>query len=163
MLKQTIYSIILIIAFINTQVATATNKEQPIKIQSNHAEFNDASGTALYTGKVTLDQGDRHLKADSLKIIRDQNRIHYLIATGSPAIFNLLDKNNNNGKCTATTIKYFLLEDKIELIGNAEIIKNNDTIKGNHMTYFIEKELLTTQQSSPNQRTTVILNNTGDS
>jgi lipopolysaccharide export system protein LptA len=138
--------------------APKADSEYPIKIQSNQAEFDDGKGTAIYTGDVIVDQGSRHLTAEKLTIYRGEDKkISSMIAIGNPARFQSQpnpQKPVGHGK--AKTIKYYPNEDKADLIEDAELIQEGNTIQGPFLVYFFETGVLKSKNSSK-QRTTVIL------
>lgn len=143
------------LCFATTDLA---DPKQPIKITANNVEFDDKLGTAIYTGNVIAQQGSRHLTAAKLTLYRNnQNKIALIIATGTPAHFQAqpnLNKPINSG--IANTIKYFPQEDKADLIGNATITQEGNSISGPWLIYFFKSGLLKTNFTGK-QRTTVIL------
>ena len=137
---------------------TKPDAEQPLKIESAIVEFNDQNGIATYTDNVVANQGSRHLTADKLIIYRGKNnKIDMIIAIGKPAHFQFQpDPTKPISFGHADTIKHFPNEDKVCLIGNAQLEKDGNIIKGHFLTYFFESGLLRSEPS-PQKRTTVIL------
>lgn len=58
-------------------------------INSKEVEFDNNTGTVLYTKHVTVNNSNSNLKSDSLKLVRDgtNNKIKTMIAYGTPAIY----------------------------------------------------------------------------
>jgi lipopolysaccharide export system protein LptA len=143
-----------------TSSATPPNPDEklPLEIHSDSALFDDKKGTATYFGNVIMNQGSRQVTADTLIIQRSrQGKIEWLIAKGSPAHFQALpepQKPLSFGQ--ANTIKYFPNQDKILLIENAELTQNSDTIRGDHLSYFLSSRILASDPV-PGKRMTVIL------
>lgn len=137
---------------------TIPDAQQPLNIESVHVEFDDQHGTAIYTGFVIADQGSRHLTSDKLTIYRGKdNKIELVIAIGTPAHFqSQQDPNKPIEFGTADTIKYFPNENKVDLIGNASLEQDGNSITGPFLSYFFTTSLLKSE-SSPIQQTTVIL------
>lgn len=140
--------------------ATPQNPDEklPLEIRSDSALFDDKKGTATYYGNVIMNQGSRQVTADTLIIQRSkQGKIEWLIAKGTPAHFQALpepQKPLSFGQ--ANTIKYFPNQDKILLIENAELTQNSDTIRGDHLSYFLSTRVLASDPV-PGKRMTVIL------
>jgi lipopolysaccharide export system protein LptA len=130
----------------------------PVRIESDRAQFDQINGVAVYHGHVVVDQGFRRLLADKLVIERDNNnQIKVMIATGSPARFRSQeDPNRPEGSGKAKTIKYYPGLDKVDLINDAQLTQNGDTISGPFLTYDFSKEILKSK-SSKKQRSTVII------
>lgn len=132
--------------------------EMPVQIQSDQVNFDQKSGIATYTGHVVVEQGSRLLYADKLVIHRGQNnKINLMVATGKPAKFKAHDnKNKPPGSGNAKMIKYYPQLNKVDLLGNATLTQDEDTISGSKLTYnFVTEELQS--NSNQQQRTTVIL------
>jgi lipopolysaccharide transport protein LptA len=137
---------------------THLNAEQPIEIYASTAEFEDKKGTATYKGSVVMDQGNHHLTSDVLVILRDKSgKIESMIATGEPASFHVkpnLDKPELLGH--AKIIEFYPKQDKILLFENAELTQNNETIRGENLTYFLVTHVLLANPVA-GKKTTVIL------
>lgn len=135
-----------------------SDETQSIEIQSDSAEFDDKKGTAVYHGHVLMTQGSRQLTSDTLTIQKDQHgKIKLMIATGNPAHFKAKpapEKPFSEGH--ANIVKYFPNENKIILLENAELTQNQDTIRGDNLSYFLNTKVLSSEPV-PGKRTTVIL------
>lgn len=160
-IHQTIvkYWLLIILCLIIPLVSNAVpDEEQPVNIQSDLATFDHATGIAIYTGNVLVDQGSRHLAADKLTIKRDnKNQIKIMIATGNPATFrSQADINKPVGSGKAKIIKYYPQTDTVDLLQNAELTQNGDTISGPVLKYNFASGQLKSK-STKNQRATFIL------
>lgn len=155
-LIQFILQISLICSACSICLAVPETKE-PIEIQSKTANFDQKSGIATYTGNVVVIQGARTLHADNLKIQRDaNNKINVMTATGNPAKFKSNANPAKPGAGEAKIIKYYPQHEKVELLNNASLTQNGDTIHGSKLTYNLLTEELKSD-SNQTERTTVIL------
>lgn len=152
---------IFLLSFLATPCLSTTqspDSEQPIKITSDTAEFDDKTGYAIHKGHVVLDQGSRHLTADTLIIKRNEdNKVYLMVAKGKPAKFHAQPEPDKPiGYGEANTLKFYPIDDKIILIDNAELLQDKDQIKGPILTYHLNRRML---ESAPKdgQRTTVII------
>lgn len=143
--------------FANT-VGAIPDAEQPVKIQSDNASLDHENGLAVYNGNVIVDQGSRHLCSDKLTIKRNaNNKIEIMIATGKPATFSSQeDPKKPQGSGEAMTIKYYPQKDQIDLLDEATITKDGDTITGPILNYNLTTGNLKTT-SSGDKRVTFIL------
>lgn len=140
------------------------DENQPIHIQSDSAEFDDKKGSALYRGHVIMTQGTRQLLSETLLIKRDQHgKIDSAIATGKPAHFQAQLSPEQPGQPEkplahgqANIVKFFPKENKIYLFENAELTQNENTIKGEAITYSTDSKVLSANPVA-GKRTTVIL------
>lgn len=134
------------------------DSDQPVTIHSNSASFDNNKGVAVYNGKVTVKQGSRNLDADKLTIERDDNnQIKIMIATGKPARFrSQADISRPIGYGKANVIKYYPQQDKVDLLGNAELMQNGDTVSGPILNYNFTTGVLQSK-STRKARSTVVL------
>jgi lipopolysaccharide export system protein LptA len=132
--------------------------EQPVNIQADNANLDNEKGIALYLGNVTVDQGSRHLSADKLTIHRDtNNKVKIMIATGNPATFHSQsDPQKPAGSGKAKTIKYYPQQNMVDLLGEAELTQDGDTIKGPILNYNFTTGNLNSKSTEAG-RTTFIL------
>ncbi len=149
------------ICCLNNNLVAATprpDSELPVQITAEHASFDHKLGVAIYLGNVQVYQGTRHLTANKLVIERDtSNRIKIMIATGNPATFSSQQNPTKPaGTGAAKVIKYYPQKDKVDLLYQAQLTQDGDTISGPRLSYNFVTEVLQ-GNSSPRERTTVIL------
>jgi lipopolysaccharide export system protein LptA len=137
----------------------AKDESQPIEIQSDSANFEEKTGQTTHKGHVKVTQGSRMLWADTLVIDRSkEGKINHIVAYGKPAHFEAYP-NPEKPKLmgSAKIIHYYLSDHKIVLLENAELTQNENTIKSNRLTYFLESKTLVSDPKTVSN-TTVILN-----
>ncbi len=133
------------------------DSELPVQITADHASFDHKLGVAVYLGNVKVNQGSRHLTANKLVIESDNNRIKIMIATGNPATFrSQQNPNKPAGTGSAKVIKYYPQKDKVDLLYQAQLTQDGDTISGPRLSYNFVTEVLQ-GNSSARERTTVII------
>lgn len=141
--------------FILFLISFSAHADSPVIIESDQAEFSNDKGNVKYTGHVVMTQDDSMLKADTLTISKDtNNQIDLFIAIGKPAKFDTKDKESLI-QASAKTIKYYPKTAVLELIGEAEIISNDDLIKGDKLNYNTKTKNLDSGNSK--KRTTMII------
>jgi len=122
-------------------LALASDREQPIEIEADSAEADDAKKITIYKGDVIIDQG-------TLRITGDHVTIHYnergdftkLIALGNPARFRQLpdgeaDEEKNYQRARASRMEYFKESDTIVLLGNAVYGQGGDRVAADRIDY----------------------------
>lgn len=62
--------------------ALPDDEQQPIEIEADRAELDDATGTATYSGSVRLDQGSLKVRAARLIIETDAQQVQRITAEG---------------------------------------------------------------------------------
>jgi lipopolysaccharide transport protein LptA len=79
-----------------------------------------------------------------------------MMAMGQPAYFKSETKPNNPASGHAKLVNYYPKQNKIHLSQDAELTQNNNTIRGEQLSYDLDTEILSSHPVQ-GQRTTVIL------
>ena len=134
----------LLISAVFTQSLSAleADRQQPIEIQADRAELDEKQGQAHYQGNVVLTQGSLTIRSDSLVIkATPEGQIQQVTAVGKPAEFT---QTPEQGKppvvAKATTIDYFVAEEKMDLIENATVVQNDNFFQGSKIQYDIRNQ-----------------------
>lgn len=131
---------------------------RPIEISSDTAEFDDKIGTAKHFGHVLMNQGSRHLEAETLIIERNAaNKIEKITATGLPAHFKTqLEREKPALDATAETLIFYPEKQTLYLQKNAQVKQDNHRVEGNQLIYFLAAKKLISEFTA-DKRTTVII------
>ena len=107
--------------------ALSTDSDQPIAIQADQAEHDDANRTTVYHGDVVIDQGSLRILGDTVTIRFDaRNEVAKITAIGAPAHFRqLLDGETSHRKAWAKRMEYFPEQDLIVLLREARYEKED--------------------------------------
>jgi lipopolysaccharide export system protein LptA len=121
--------------------ALTSDREQPIEIEADSAEADDAKGVTIYKGDVIITQG-------TLRIMGDQVTIHYeagndftkMVTLGTPARFRQLpdgkeDAEGNYQTARASRMEYYKQKDTIVLLGNAIYGQGGDKVAADRIDY----------------------------
>lgn len=149
-------------------LALESDRDQPIEIESDRAEFHELDGYTIYSGNVRLSQGSILLEAAEISIYFEGGDVYKLVATGDRAYYEQLPAENE-GKVVAqaNTIEYLLQGDLINLIQNASLTQDGATLNGELITYDVRNHLLKAnnrsndQESSDNGRVRVTIPSLG--
>jgi lipopolysaccharide export system protein LptA len=140
-----IKSIFLVIAICWCTLSNAlpSDRQQPIKIESDRAEQNEKKGTTTYEGSVIIRQGTIKINADKVTVFSDANKVDRIVCEGKPAHYQQR-RNPQDGLvlASASTIKYFLVNDKIALIKNASLEQKGTVITGEQIDYDLKAEVV---------------------
>lgn len=140
--------------------ALASDREQPIYIESDSAERDDKKGITIYQGKVKMDQGSMRIVADKITIHSVDNRVHMIVATGNPARYQ--QKPSPDKQLVVAeggTIRYEIDPERLELLKNASIKQEGTTMTGDRIDYNITESLVKAAGSnrSSNQRIKMVI------
>lgn len=119
------------------------DRQQPIKIESDHAIQDEKKRTTIYQGSVVIRQGTIKINADKVTVYSDANQVDRIVCEGNPAHYQQQPKPTDGlVLASAKTINYYLANDKITLIKNASLEQNGSTITGEKIDYDLKAEII---------------------
>lgn len=135
--------LVLVLALFLGQGASAlsTDKDQPINIEADRAEADNAKRVTVYYGDVIITQGTLRITGDTVTIHYDeQDRLTKLISEGAPARFRQLpdgkaDVPTNYQVARASRMEYYAREDLIVLLGEAVYGQGGDRVAADRIVY----------------------------
>jgi lipopolysaccharide export system protein LptA len=117
--------------------ALTSDRDQPIHIEADRVQIDDAKGLSIYTGNVIYDQGTIHLEADTVWLYYTRDRkIDHVKADGSPARFRQrLEGHDEDMRGEAGHIEYAAGTGHIRLSGDAHVWRLNAEFSGEVIDY----------------------------
>ncbi len=130
--------------------ALPTDKDQPVEIISEMAEFRDQEEYAVYTGSVRMTQGSLEIDAEKVELYFMNGELDRATIYGSASKQAYFQQQPDIGeklvRGLANRIIYKASDDKIRLIGTkqeeAYFCQKGNEQKGMRMTYDIEKDIM---------------------
>ncbi|BFM17421.1 lipopolysaccharide transport periplasmic protein LptA [Maricurvus nonylphenolicus] len=117
----------------------ASDRDQPIYIESDSAERNEKDGITIYRGKVKMDQGTLRILADKVTIHSIDNQVTKIIAVGKPAHYQQKPSPEKETVIAkGNTIEYFIDQEKLHLINDASLKQEGSTMTGKRINYDIK-------------------------
>lgn len=153
-----IRKLLLIILLPCVSFALTKDAEQKLNITSDAFEYSKRDNSITYIGNVIATQGTTRVTADrAIVAINQKNQIDHLIATGNPATYRTqIDEKHPPLTASANTLKYFPIEDRLELIKNGHITQNGNSFDAPHILFDMKKETLISKPIGGG-RTTIVL------
>lgn len=123
-------------------LALSSDREQPILIEADRVDIDDARHVSTYRGNVRYTQGSMRLDADAVSIYYDENKeFQRLEAEGRPARFRQrLDGQSEDMLGEAMQIEYSAVPERLVLKLQAHIWHQGDEFSGEHITYDIAED-----------------------
>lgn len=117
---------------------------QPIQIEADSLDAQDAKGITLYKGNVHVTQGDTQLSGDQVEIFHPDRQLHTLTTVGQPAHFRHVEPSQHaHIKGHASTIIYYAQQRKVHFIGEAYLEQEQaHIIQGPVLIYDMENQTL---------------------
>ncbi|MCG8428657.1 MAG: lipopolysaccharide transport periplasmic protein LptA [Chromatiales bacterium] len=117
-------------------LALESDKDQPINIEADSVEIDDAKKRSIYKGNVILTQGSIRITADSVAITQKNGTADHVLATGNPVTFRQKgEKAAENINAEAKKAEYQAKDDTLILQGSAELIQGKDVFKSDRIVY----------------------------
>lgn len=122
-------------------LALSTDRNQPINIEANRAEADNAKRITIYYGDVVITQGTLKITGETVTIeYDDQDRLTKLVSEGAPARFRQLpdgkvDAPKNYQVAHASRMEYYAREDLIVLLGDAVYGQGGDQVAADRIVY----------------------------
>jgi len=118
-------------------IALSTDRDQPITIEADRAEADDARQVTIYRGNVVLDQGTLRITGSTLTIYYDQaGELAKIVSLGSPARFRQLpDGETEYRKARALRMEFYAKKDLIILLGKAVYGQGADRLAAERIVY----------------------------
>ena len=132
--------------------------DQPLRLASDKQSADGKEKTGFYEGNVKISQGSLEITANKVQIVAEEGQgREVFIATGSPASYTQQLADGSFVTARANEIKYVKINRTISFKGEAELLQNAFTIKGDSITFDMEKEqvLANTNKNSDNQVVTI--------
>ena len=136
--------------------ALPTDREQPIRVQADSAELDDAKGVAVYRGGVVITQGTLKITGDTVTITQDKNGdIEVFTSVGKPAYYEQKPAEDKPVvKAYGLTIQYFAVNERIVLIAQAKVIQEGNTFEGEKIVYDTQRQIVNAGRATGSNVTT---------
>jgi lipopolysaccharide export system protein LptA len=119
--------------------ALSTDKDQPIEIEADSADLDDAKGVTIYRGNVVLTQGSVRMTGDTMTVYFTDAELDTVIMEGKPARYRQLPDNSKiYDEAEALRMEYYELKNLIVLIDKASFKQEGLSFSGNRIEYDTE-------------------------
>lgn len=143
----------------STGWALNSDKNQPIKIESDHFLLDDKKSVTIYTGNVVITQGSMQIQADEITIYGKLGKTEKIVATGTPVKFRQQPEGQAEPiRGESLRAEYFIEQDQVLLLNNATLWQNDNTFSSDRIMYDMPQALVKAgDQGSGSKRVQVTL------
>ncbi len=119
------------------------DREQPIQLEADRAQYDRTSGISVYEGDVAITQGTMRLAADKVTVYTKDSVFQRLEALGNPATFAYQptpEKGLINGE--GAHLQYDATTAQVIIRNNAKITQAGDIFTGNRIEYDLANDVV---------------------
>jgi lipopolysaccharide export system protein LptA len=144
-MKYILISLNIVLAFSSGALyALSSDQDQLFHIQADGAEINENTGTSIYRGRVTIDQGTMHIAADEIEIHTHNSEVIQIIARmnkSSKGLAHYEQQPDDDAEliyADAREINYMIQEEKLHLTGRAKLYQLPNQFEGELLQYDVK-------------------------
>ena len=156
--KQTRLVALMAFIIVLPTLAESDDFKQPITVDSKTQFVDGKRKTSFFRDDVHVRQGSLKIDADEVEVnaVQGEGR-EIFIARGAPAAYSQTMEDGSDIRAVALEIKYETANRTLTLSGKAELHQNSSMVKGESITYNLDKQQLLAQGSAgENSRVTTV-------
>jgi lipopolysaccharide export system protein LptA len=115
----------------------ADDRNQPVIVDADHMESFQKEGLVIFTGNVVARQAGSVQYAERMEVYLDE-RGERVIRTVSTGNVRIITKDCRTG--TARRAEYYDGEQRVELIGDARVWREDNVVTGEQITIFVNQD-----------------------
>jgi lipopolysaccharide export system protein LptA len=140
--------------------ALQADRSEPISIEADTAERDEAKGTTTYSGAVLMQQGSMKINADKVIIYSSKEKVTHIIATGKPVHYEQKPSEKQSLVIAqALTLEYQILEESLHLIDSAFLEQEGTNLSGSRIDYDVKNSVVKAGGEAKNrERVRMIIN-----
>jgi lipopolysaccharide export system protein LptA len=155
--------LLLLCIFSAAALANSDDTEQPIHIEADRAQIDEANGVMTYSGHVMLRQGSIEVQAATVVVYSKDGELQRITAEGDPVHYRQNRGDEETVKGVSQRMEYSADSKQVLLLGSAEFWQGGNRFSGNRIQYDPETESVVanagseTTETGDKQRVTVTL------
>lgn len=135
-LKSSLYTGLCAILLVTSAHAEKTDRDKPVNLEADTVTLDDIRKISVYQGNVVLSQGTLMLRADRVQVTQNENGLNKVSATGRPVAFRQkVDGRDEFIEGFADRIEFDSVNSQLELIGQAQLRRGSDELRGAQISY----------------------------
>jgi len=119
--------------------ALPEDADQPIHIRADTVEYDQNGNRVIYRGSVQVDQGTLRVTAETMTIeLQDGKKVVRITAVDTPAHYQQqIQEDEELVRAKALTIIYHTQDERVDLLGEANLEQEGSTLTGDLIVYDI--------------------------
>ena len=108
----------------------SSDRQQPMMIEADRVELDDAKGVSIYRGRVKVAQGTLLLTGETMTVHNKGNRKEKDIVEGKPATYQQPpDNKDQDVHAKALRMEYYTNPEHIILLKQAEVVQQCEVLR----------------------------------
>ena len=130
------YAVLCAALLVSPAYAEKADRDKPVNLEADTVTLDDVRKISVYQGNVVLSQGTMMLRADRVQVTQNAEGLDKLTATGRPVAFRQkVDGRDEFIEGFASRIEYDGVNSQLELIGQAQLRRGSDELRGAQISY----------------------------
>jgi lipopolysaccharide export system protein LptA len=135
-LKTGFYAVLCAALLASPVHAEKADRDKPVNLEADSVTLDDIRKVSVYEGNVVVSQGTLMLRADRVQVTQNAGGLDTVIATGRPVAFRQkVDGRDEFIEGFANRIEYDSGKSQLELIGEAQLRRGSDELRGAQISY----------------------------
>lgn len=121
---------------------------EPIDLDADNAEIDNARGVSVYTGNVVLTRGPRRITGDRMTVhLREDDggsqALDHVVVEGEPAVYNQGGDDRRSIEAEAPRMEYYATgPERVILLEGAQLTQGRNTFTGERIEYEVAADLV---------------------
>jgi lipopolysaccharide export system protein LptA len=116
--------------------AEQADRSKPVNLEADSVTLDDIRKISVYQGNVILSQGTMMLRADRVNVTQNADGLDKVSATGRPVAFRQkVEGRDEFIEGFADRIEFDSVRGQLELIGQAQLRRGSDELRGAQISY----------------------------
>lgn len=121
--------------------ALSSDRNQPMLIEADRAELNDAEGISIYRGNVKVTQGTLVLTGETMTVYNKGDDVDKVVMDGDPATYKQRpDNKDQDVHAKAQRMEYYTAPEKVILLKKAEVEQEGKLLTSERIVYDVVKD-----------------------
>ena len=135
-LNTSVYAMLCATLLATPAHAEKADRDKPVNLEADTVTLDDINKVSVYQGNVVLSQGTMLLRADRVQVTQNADGLDKVSATGHPVAFRQkVDGRDEYIEGFADRIEYDGGTSQLELIGQAQLRRGSDELRGAQISY----------------------------
>ena len=138
--------------------ALSSDRDQPMMIEADRVELDDATGVSIYTGNVKVTQGTLILTGDRMTVHNQGDDINKVLMDGTPATYKQRpDGKEHDVNAKSKRMEYYTNPERVILLEQAEVDQAGDVLRSERIVYDVVKDQVNAGTDQPNERVIITI------